>query len=77
MSWQKSEYRGWTIRRAAYPELLTKGPVPQQVVKVKAMETGLAYRTVERAKEILGVISERQGWGPGSACHWRLPPNST
>jgi hypothetical protein len=54
-------------------ELLANGPVSQQVVKVKAIETGLAYRTVERAKEILGGISERQGWGPGSACHWSMP----
>ena len=58
-------------------ELLTKGPVPQQMVKLKAIQSGLSYRTVERAKEILGVVSERQGWGPGSACHWRLPPDST
>jgi len=47
------------------------------VVKLKAIQSGLSYRTVERAKEILGVVSERQGWGPGSACHWRLPPDST
>jgi hypothetical protein len=58
-------------------ELLTKGPVPQQVVKIKAIQGGLAYRTVERAKEILGVISDRQGWGPGSTCHWRLPTDGT
>jgi phage N-6-adenine-methyltransferase len=54
-------------------ELLKQGPVPQQVVKVRTIQAGLAYRTVERAREILGVISERQGWGPGSTCHWRLP----
>ena len=58
-------------------ELLKQGAVPQQVVKVKAIKSGLAYRTVERAKEIMGVISERQGWGPGSTCHWRLPPDDT
>jgi hypothetical protein len=33
----------------------------------------MAYRTVERAKEMLGVVSERQGWGPESVCYWRLP----
>jgi hypothetical protein len=58
-------------------ELLAQGAVPQQVVKIKTIQAGLAYRTVERAKEILGVVSERQGWGPGSTCHWRLPPDST
>jgi hypothetical protein len=58
-------------------ELLKQGPVPQQVVKIKAFQGGLAYRTVERAKEILGVISERRGWGSRSTCHWRLRPDST
>ena len=58
-------------------ELLTKGPVPQQVVKLKAIQAGLAYRTVERAKEILGVISERRGWGPGSTCYWAMPPGES
>lgn len=38
-----------------------------------AAEAGLAYRTVERAKELLGVKSERQGWGPGSTCYWSMP----
>ena len=55
--------------------LLTKGPVPQHVVKLKAIQSGLSYRTVERAKEILGVVSERQGWGPGMrATGGCLPP---
>jgi hypothetical protein len=39
-------------------ELLAKGPIPQQAVKTKAIAAGLAYRTVERAKELLGVVSE-------------------
>ena len=51
-------------------ELLSGGPVEQKVVKSKAAEAGVAYRTVERAKELLGVRSERHGWGPGSTCHW-------
>lgn len=54
-------------------ELLSGGPVEQKVVKSKAAEAGLAYRTVERAKELLGVRSERHGWGPGSTCHWSSP----
>jgi hypothetical protein len=53
--------------------LLEGGPLPQREVKAKAVGAGLAYRTVERAKEILGVVSERRGWGPGSTCYWRLP----
>lgn len=54
-------------------DLLAAGPFPQRDIKLKAISVGMAYRTVERAKEILGVISERHGWGPGSVCNWRLP----
>lgn len=55
-------------------EALSSGPVAQQSLKSGATDAGLAWRTVERAKELLGVTSERKGWGPGSACLWRLPP---
>jgi RecA-family ATPase len=54
-------------------DLLAKGAVKQQTVEVKAKEAGLAWRTVERAKEGLGVESSRKGWGPGSECYWNLP----
>ena len=54
-------------------QLLANGPVEQSMVKFEASKAGLAYRTVERAKEILNVISERKGWGPGSTCYWRWP----
>ena len=54
-------------------DLLAKDAVEQQRVKVKAKEAGLAWRTVERAKEVLGVESSRKGWGPGSECYWSLP----
>jgi hypothetical protein len=56
-------------------ELLAKAPVPQHVIKLKAIQAGLAYRTVERAKESLGITSERRGWGPGSTCYWAMPPD--
>lgn len=54
-------------------ETLAKGSVEQKIVKQRAVVGGMAYRTVERAKELLGVVSEREGWGPGSQCLWRLP----
>jgi hypothetical protein len=54
-------------------KLLKDGPVEQKTVKDEAIKAGLAYRTVERAKEMLEVVSERKGWGPGSVCSWRLP----
>ena len=54
-------------------EVLSGGPMEQKVVKSKAAEAGVAYRTVERAKELLGVRSDREGWGPGSTCRWSMP----
>jgi hypothetical protein len=54
-------------------DILADGPVKQQVIKQSAISQGFAYRTIERAKEDLAVISDRRGWGPGSACYWRLP----
>jgi hypothetical protein len=54
-------------------DLLAEGPVRQQAVKAEAREAGLAWRTVERAREVLGVKSSRKGWGPGSECYWNLP----
>ena len=60
-------------------ELLRGGPVDQHVVKDKAIEAGLAYRTVERAKEVLCVRSDRQGWGPGRSTRKgrRRPANAS
>ncbi len=54
-------------------EALSEGPVEQRIIKQQAVVGGMAYRTVERAKEVLGVVSEREGWGPGSRCLWQLP----
>jgi RecA-family ATPase len=54
-------------------DILEGGPVEQQTVKAKAAEMALAWRTVERAKEFLGIVSQRKGWGPGSKCVWQLP----
>mgnify|MGYP003349230618 CR=1 FL=1 len=54
-------------------EILRDGVVEQKEIKRQALGLGMAYRTVERAKEILGVESKREGWGPGSQCFWRLP----
>jgi hypothetical protein len=54
------------------PKTPSDGPVEQK--KLKAMAAAaVAWRTVERAKEVLGVVSRREGWGPGSACFWEAP----
>jgi hypothetical protein len=54
-------------------EALSKGPVEQQVVQAKAAEAGIAWRTIERAKGELEVVSGRKGFGRGSAVVWGLP----
>jgi hypothetical protein len=48
-------------------------PVEQKLLRATAEDLGIQYRTLERAKEMLGVLSLREGWGPGSRCYWKLP----
>ncbi len=55
-------------------ETLSKGPVEQQVIQAEATAAGIAWRTMERAKCDLRVVSRRKGFGPGSTVVWDLPP---
>jgi hypothetical protein len=57
-------------------DLLALGPVPQGEVKAKAIGAGLAWRTVERAKEVLGIVVKRKGYGIGSQSIWHTPPSA-
>ncbi|TYT27258.1 AAA family ATPase [Luteimonas viscosa] len=58
--------------------MLHGGPVASKELKVKADADGIAWRTVERAKEALDVVAVRQG-EPGKrgagAWTWKLPSN--
>jgi hypothetical protein len=54
-------------------KMLGKGPVEQQAIRAEARAAGIAWRTMERAKCDLGVVSRRQGFGPGSIVLWELP----
>jgi hypothetical protein len=45
-------------------------------VKVAARKAGIAERTVERARSRAGVISRRDGFGPGTVRWWSLSPYS-
>ena len=54
-------------------DLLKDGPIEQKTIKKEAIKKGMAYRTVERAKELLEITSDREGWGPGSVCYWCWP----
>lgn len=58
-------------------DILQSGPIAQREVKAKAVTAGFAWRTVERAKEILGIVSQRRGFGPGSICYWHLPEDES
>lgn len=53
--------------------LLRDGPQPQKVIEQEAVRWGISYRTVERAKDDLGIVSRRKGFGPGSTVLWELP----
>ena len=54
-------------------DILADGPVEQSEIEAGAAELGIAYRTVERAKKSLGIISRREGFGPGSVVMWERP----
>ncbi len=54
-------------------EALHEGPLPQKEIRLRAITSRVALRTLERAKEMSGVISARKGFGPGSVCFWHLP----
>jgi hypothetical protein len=38
-----------------------------------ARQSGVADRTLDRAKRDVGVVSKREGFGRGSTVYWRLP----
>ena len=54
-------------------EQLSDGAVEQNKLKQKAVLAGIAVRTMEKAKELLQLVSTRKGFGPGSVCYWALP----
>ncbi len=54
-------------------EQLVGEPVEQGELKRRALEKQISFRTLERAKEVLGVVSVRQGFGPGSCSCWYMP----
>ena len=51
--------------------LLSDGPMPARKVYERAQMADLSKRTIERAKQSLGILSPRGG----SASTWTLPPN--
>jgi hypothetical protein len=57
-------------------QVLADGPVEVNDIKRRAYKQKQAWRTIERAKTELGVISTREGFGKGSKCTWELPPDA-
>lgn len=53
-------------------DALADGPVASKKLEVDAKDKGLAWPTVKRAKERLGILSTRVG----TAWQWSLPPKS-
>ena len=52
-------------------ELLSAGPVAAKTIRAEARAAGISSRTLTRAKDSLGVQSEKLGMGHGWV--WRLP----
>lgn len=53
--------------------VLQDGPANTNDIQREARECGHAWRTVQRAKDKLGIIAERKGFGRGGRWIWRLP----
>jgi hypothetical protein len=54
-------------------ETLADGPVAAVDIYKAARDAGFSQDQAKRAKRRIGARSERQGFGPDSKCHWRLP----
>jgi hypothetical protein len=55
---------------------LAQGPVAVTDLEERATVAQMKWRTVQRAKDDLGLWDVRQGFGPGSRCLWQLPPDN-
>jgi hypothetical protein len=58
-------------------ETLRDGAVPAKQVQGDAKDEGISASTLQRAKEKLGVMSHRQGFGGEGKWVWELPPTIT
>lgn len=52
---------------------LELGPVPLRVLRARAKELGIGWRTVQRAKKDLGIRSRRDGYGDDGRWFWVHP----
>jgi hypothetical protein len=54
-------------------ELLAQGPFEVGLIREAAAVRAVSWRTVERAKRLLGVVARHEGFGSGSVWFWELP----
>ncbi len=54
-------------------EVLAAGPVPARQAKAQARDAGISERTLARAREAIGAVTKREGFGPGAFYVWALP----
>jgi hypothetical protein len=53
--------------------LLGDGPVAVKQIQAEAKAAGFAQHTIERAKQELGLVAGKEGFGKGANWSWRLP----
>jgi AAA domain len=54
-------------------EILSDGPLAAGNIKKMAAQAGVKERTLDRAREALGVTARRKGFGQGAHYEWSLP----
>lgn len=62
-----------TSRQHAGGLLLARDPVPARQVKALARAADIADRTLDRAREAIGAVTRREGFGKGARWLWSLP----
>ena len=71
MSDRPAPRRAVAIRLLA--ELLAAGPLPASEARRRVLATGIAPRTIDRAKAEMGVRSRRERRRPDGRWFWELP----
>jgi hypothetical protein len=54
-------------------EILSDGPIPARQAKQLARDAGIAERTLDRARQGIGAVTRREGFGKGARWLWSLP----
>jgi AAA domain len=57
-------------------EVLADGPLSAGNIKKLAAQAGVAERTLQRARQALGVTTRRQGFGQGAYYVWTMPAHA-